>query len=64
MAKKFAHKQDKRLLTEAAIKELSLQKGDFTESWQGRIFVKDAENSHIAKEMGIKRKGEYAIKVR
>ncbi|MAG61100.1 DNA-directed RNA polymerase subunit E'' [archaeon] len=64
MAKKFAHKQDKRLLTEAQIKELGLQKGDFTESWQGRVFVNDAQNSHIATEMGIKRKGEYAIKIR
>ena len=64
MAKKFAHKQDKRLLTEAAIKELGMQKGEFSESWQGRIFVKDAKNSHIAKEMGITRKGEYAIKIR
>ncbi len=64
MAKKFAHKNDKRLLTELQIKELSLQTGDFTESWQGRIFVNDAKNSHIAKEMGITRKGEYAIKIR
>lgn len=64
MAKKFAHKQDKRLLTEAQIKELGLHQGDFTESWQGRIFVNDFQNSHIAKEMGITRKGEYAIKVK
>jgi len=64
MAKKLAHKQDKRLLTEAAIKELGMQKGEFKESWQGRIYVKDAANSHVAKEIGITRKGEYAIKVR
>ncbi|MBT4446585.1 hypothetical protein HOA92_02545 [archaeon] len=41
-----------------------MQKGEFTESWQGRIYVKDAANSHVAKEIGITRKGEYAIKVR
>lgn len=64
MAKKFANKNDKRLLTEAQIKELGLNKGDFTESWQGRVFVNDFQNSHIAKEMGIKRKGEYAIKAK
>ena len=64
MAKKFANKQSKRLLTDAQIKELGLQKGDFTESWQGRVFVNDFQHSHIAKEMGIEKKGEYAIKVR
>jgi len=37
---------------------------DFTETWQGRIFVLDAEKSEIAKKAGIKNKGEYAIKVR
>lgn len=33
-------------------------------SWQGRIYVSDAEGSMIAKQIGIKLKGEYAIKVR
>ncbi len=36
----------------------------FTTSWQGRLFVKDVNNSMVAKEVGIKVKGEYAIKVK
>lgn len=33
-------------------------------SWQGRVFVVDAEKSEIAKRMGLPQNGEYAIKVR
>jgi len=36
----------------------------FSESWQGRIFVLDANKSEIAKNMNIAVKGEYAIKVK
>jgi DNA-directed RNA polymerase subunit E" len=36
----------------------------FSNSWQGRIYVMDANNSEIAKKIGITVKGEYAIKVR
>lgn len=36
----------------------------FTTSWQGRLFVRDVNNSMIAKEVNIKVKGEYAIKVK
>ena len=60
----FASKKDKKLLTEAEIKELSLPKSDFTTSWQGRIYISDAQNSMIANKISIKEKGEYAIKVR
>lgn len=35
-----------------------------TTSWQGRVYVNDVERSMIAKEINIKVKGEYAIKVR
>ncbi|HLD02510.1 MAG TPA: transcription elongation factor subunit Spt4 [Candidatus Nanoarchaeia archaeon] len=42
-----------------------LCKGDsFTDNWKGRIFVTDADKSEIAKKIGIKSKGEYAIKIR
>lgn len=37
---------------------------DFSESWKGRVAVIDPEKSEIAKHIGIKVKGEYAIKVR
>ncbi len=33
-------------------------------SWQGRLYVNDANKSMIAEKIGIKNKGEYAIKVR
>ncbi len=36
----------------------------FTTSWQGRIYVTDAENSMIAEKIQVKVKGEYANKVR
>jgi DNA-directed RNA polymerase subunit E" len=36
----------------------------FSTNWQGRIHILDAERSEIGKKIGIKVKGEYAIKVR
>ncbi|MBS3064011.1 MAG: DNA-directed RNA polymerase, subunit E'' [DPANN group archaeon] len=33
-----------------------------TENWKGRVIVIEPENSDIAKKMGIKKKGEYAIR--
>lgn len=36
----------------------------FSLSWQGRLHIIDASKSVIAEKMGIKSKGEYAIKVR
>ncbi|MBT3814623.1 DNA-directed RNA polymerase subunit E'' [Candidatus Woesearchaeota archaeon] len=36
----------------------------FTTSWQGRLFINDVNNSMIGEKIGIKVKGEYAIKVR
>ena len=38
--------------------------GQFSTSWQGRLNIIDAEKSVIAEKIGIKSKGEYAIKVR
>lgn len=37
---------------------------DLTESWKGRMYIIDANNSEIAEKVDIKSKGEYAIKVR
>lgn len=37
---------------------------NFSESFQGRINVLDAEKSFISKKINIKSKGEYAIRVR
>ena len=37
---------------------------EFTDSFKGRILVTDPENSEVAKKLGIKAKGEFAIKTR
>jgi len=37
---------------------------DFTTSWKGRIIILDANKSEIAQKLGIKVKGEYAIKIK
>ena len=36
----------------------------FTTTWQGRLFALNTEKSMIAERVGIKEKGESAIKVR
>ncbi len=36
----------------------------FSTSWQGRLYIADANKSMIGEKLGIKVKGEYAIKVR
>lgn len=36
----------------------------FSSNWQGRLYVNDASKSVIAEKIGIKVKGEYAIKVK
>ena len=37
---------------------------DFTETWQGHIYILDPAKSEIAKKIEVTTKGEYAIKVR
>lgn len=41
----------------------SCSSNNFTTSWQGRLYITDV-NSEIAQKLGVKVKGEYAIKVR
>ena len=36
----------------------------FSNNWQGRLFILDPAKSEIGKKIGITVKGEYAIKVR
>ncbi len=38
--------------------------GSFSNNWQGRINILDANKSEISKKINITVKGEYAIKVR
>lgn len=35
-----------------------------TSTWQGRLYISDVNKSMIAEKLGVKVKGEYAIKVR
>jgi RNA polymerase subunit RPABC4/transcription elongation factor Spt4 len=45
--------------------ECPICKGNqFVTNWKGRIAVIDAGKSEIAKRIGIKAKGEYAIKAK
>lgn len=37
---------------------------NFTDTWNGRIYVTNFEKSKIAKIAGVAAKGEYAIKAR
>jgi len=64
MAKKLASKITKEIFNENEIKEKKLNKGEFTPSWKGRVYILDPEKAQIAKKMGITKAGEYAIKVR
>jgi DNA-directed RNA polymerase subunit E" len=62
MAKKKACKRCKLFVEE---NECPICKtSSFSTSWQGRLLITDFENSMIAQKIGIKAKGEYAIKVR
>ncbi len=40
------------------------QNSNFSNSWNGRIYIIDPINSSIAKKMGLKAKGEYALKIK
>lgn len=45
--------------------ECPICKGNkFSDNWQGRINILDANKSEIAKKIEIKVKGEYVIKTR
>ena len=35
----------------------------FSESWKGKLAILNPEKSEIAKKLGIKIKGEYAVKI-
>lgn len=64
MAKQYAHKRSKKLLTQQEIADKKENVGEFTSSWQGRVYVLNAEKSKVAEHIGAQDDGEYAIKVR
>ena len=59
--KKVACKKDKHLTTEG---QCPVCKGEqFSPAWKGRLFILRPDKSQIAKQIGIVKEGEYAIKV-
>jgi RNA polymerase subunit RPABC4/transcription elongation factor Spt4 len=62
MAKLFASKKTKELMTDADIKEQGLDKEDFTDNWKGKVVVFNPDESEIAKSLKISKKGEFAVK--
>ena len=64
MVKRLAHKTTKEILTDVQIREKRMNTGEFTANWHGRIHVLNPVDSAIAKQMGIAKEGEYALKVR
>ncbi len=64
MVKEFANRETGELLTEAEIREKGLNKGEFSETHKGEVYVFDSENSEIAKKMNLPKKGKFAIKIK
>lgn len=62
MSKKKACKRCKLFVEEDTCPQCGTS--SFTNSWQGRLYISDAEKSTIAQKVNITLKGEYAIKVR
>ena len=62
MAKKKACKTCKRLIDGNECP--ACKTSSFANSWQGRISILDPEKSEIGKKVGLKEKGEYALKIR
>lgn len=60
--KKKACKQCKIFVEESTC---PICKGNqFSNTWQGRLYILDPRKSTVAKKLGLEAKGEYAIKLR
>ena len=59
MAKRKVSKRTKKFVEEKNYKG----NDPLTDNWKGRLYITDPEMSQVAKQIGIKEKGEYAIKV-
>ncbi len=62
MVKKLKACKDCNALTEE--NECTLCGGDVSREWQGFLAIIEHEHSDIAKKMGIKTNGKFALKVR
>ena len=58
--KKVAHKKTQKLYDLNA----ETKGSDYSANWQGRIIINDPEKSMIARQLGVREAGEYALKVR
>ena len=58
--KKVAHKKTQRLYDLNA----ETKGSEYSASWQGRIIINDPDKSMIARQIGVREAGEYALKVR
>ena len=58
--KKVAHKKTQKLHDVSA----ETKGSEFSANWQGRIIINDPEKSMIARTIGLRESGEYALKVR
>jgi RNA polymerase subunit RPABC4/transcription elongation factor Spt4 len=64
MSKLLASKKTKEILPQTEITAQKRPESEFSSSWQGRIAIIDHERSKVARELGIQKPGDYAIKVR
>lgn len=62
MTKKKACKMCKMLIEGSKCPNCGSE--SFANTWQGRLHILDANKSEIGQKIGIKAKGEYAIKIR
>lgn len=58
--KKVAHKKTQRLYDLNA----ETKSSEYSSSWQGRIVINDPDKSVVARRVGFREAGEYALKVR
>jgi DNA-directed RNA polymerase subunit E" len=60
MAKQKACKKCKTIFSGAKCPKCGSE--EFSDSYKGRVFILNPEESEISKKLNIKEKGEYAIK--
>jgi RNA polymerase subunit RPABC4/transcription elongation factor Spt4 len=62
MAKEKAHKVTRKIVSSKEIKNYKAE--ELVDTFKGKVVVFDAEKSEVAKELDIKEKGAFAIKLR
>jgi RNA polymerase subunit RPABC4/transcription elongation factor Spt4 len=62
MVKEKAHKVTRRIIESKEVKNYNAD--ELVDTFKGKVVVFDPERSEIAKELDIKEKGAFAIKLR